>query len=411
MALDDRGPCHCCNVFNAPGIAKLLPSEMDEAPRSFDAQSVHNFFNAMGAREQTAADKTSRSLTPPGPPLDSLKVSVRESIISQRIAAETGGVLAGGMVHETSEAALRRLALLLAFALYDKEYTARVQARDGSVVTLTATQLFQLGAAVANHVQTCALWERDLLADLARAEGSEEVDRVAGRVASSFPAGDTSTPQPPEGGSGPSESASSVPDHIECLSVDAAESLTSRAALVVEGISTLAGAVSTQGTLKVNGDTSLAAKLDVARVSTFQTTVDVKDLTITERLYARDRMATQSMYVDRGVRAFTSTVAVAGQFLWRLGDRPPTSVTVQYQCSTPVTQPGFQLFEPGRNRALGYVIASPGAMNTDLVATLSVNSNAQHAPRSDEVYILEVQIANMNTRGVVTLGNYLVNRA
>lgn len=223
-------------------------------------------------------------------------------------------------------------------------------------------------------------------------------------------------------------------------------SVSAGTSLTVWGTSTLTGALTAQSTSTLSGNTSVGANLNVAgtgRVTgaftaqntssllgnvmmgtnatvagtlgvsgaaTFQQSINVAQVATIERLYARDLLASQSMYMDRGARAWSTTPTVFGSFLWRLGDRPPTSVTAQFQCTRTDQTSGFKVVETVRNITLGYVDVPAGAANVDRFAVVPL-SGTQYVTQSNDVYIIELQMVNTNARGFVSVLNYLVNRA
>ena len=164
------------------------------------------------------------------------------------------------------------------------------------------------------------------------------------------------------------------------------------------------------GSVSMGSNATLAGTLGVSGDATFQQNVNVSQLATVNRLYARDLLASGSKFLDRAALALSTTPTMFGAFLWRSGDRPPTSVTVQFQCTRTDTTSGFKVVDTARNVTLGYVDMPAGERNVGRFAVVPL-LGTQYVALSNDVYNIELQMMNTNARGLVSALNYLVNRA
>ena len=170
---------------------------------------------------------------------------------------------------------------------------------------------------------------------------------------------------------------------------------------------TTIGATHLQATLDVLGESSFNANMTVTGNANVAGSLDVRDDAVVERLYARDKLGTGTMSVNRDARARTQAWIRAGSFFWRRGDRQPTNVTVSVAVDRSGAKAAVALFELERRQVLGYGV-DPGTGGSVVRFPLT---NTLFTAGDDTAFEIEVYIANASDSGSVTLSNYFVSCA
>ena len=230
------------------------PQEFDKRAAAF-FDGLHMSSGPISEKRDRAFDEpTSRALVDDtgGPRLDALRSSAREHVKARRLSAESDGVLVEGVVYDTSEGGLLRLIILLVFANRDPDYTASVQVRNGTVRRMTAPELYKVASAVANHMQSCALWEKDALLALNNAVETEDFAAAEATVFDAIPTGDVTTPAAPDGTPAPPDFAGSRFEDVTCLSAN------------VNGDLAVTNNANLGGDLRVDGPVTCGSSANVA---------------------------------------------------------------------------------------------------------------------------------------------------
>ena len=290
--------------------------------------------------------------------LEAERANARAQIQERRRDREQNGVWVDGVVYDTSVAAHLRLMTLAVFATRDPSFVASVQTRDGSVTDLTASSIYRVAVAIANHMQSCALWERASLQAIDGATDQAGIEQAETDAEGTLPVGDVSEPSAPDGLQSPTAYTSPQYEDTTC------------------------------STVRVTG--ALTAESDA----------DVR------RLYARDRLVTGSIYVDAAARSRTASWVRAGSFWWRRGDRQPTRGFVAFRVSDPTCVPAMAFYEPGRQTA--YCAVAGAAGSTTISAAFA---DTLYTEDDDTFFEVEVYIQNTNAVGNLYLANFNVSTA
>lgn len=276
---------------------------------------------------------------------DAMRADALATIVEKRQAAEEAGVLVDGNLYEATTEARLKLTTMLVFAVRDPNYSASVKLLDGNSVVLTAPQIYRVVTAMTNLAQTLAQWEEAAADTVANAANIQELEVVEAEVdQQTAPAANEEEPQPPEGAPPPPDFSKNEFEDLTCT-----------------------------------GD------------------VDI------QRLYARDKLAVSSMYVDPEAKARKASYVLAGTFLSRRGDRQATKVAASLSSSDPGCAPRFVLYEPGRSAVLCIIDGVAGArlLQGDV-------SNTLFEEDSDECFEIDCYILNLNEKGSLVLKSYAI---
>ena len=278
---------------------------------------------------------------------DIMRTAVGARIVQSRRTAQDGGVLVDGVEYDTSPESMLALVTLLSFASRDPAYTAAVAKRNGGVQILGADAIHRVAAAATMHMQGCALWEHHARAAVDETETVADMQVVEEEAGTTVPSAIDGEPQPPEGTSAPPEFDRPAFRTVVC------------------------------------------------------------DELTTSKLYAADRRGCGSMRLDSWVGVKTENPAKMGSFMTLRSDRPPVSITVSCLCSSQTGLAGVLIYEPVRRVVLGTAGAPLPSSSTFAVPLQGVLQDAS----SDEVYEIEIHIANITRGGWIYLSNYHVTFA
>lgn len=312
--------------------------------------------------------------------LTTMRAYARARVLSLRRQSEASGVLVDGTVYETTDEALIKLATLVVFATRDPSFRASLFTRGGDLQQVDANTLYRVATAAMNHVQTCAAWQAQTLADVDAATDPVQIAAVEDTIDETAPSGESSEPVPPGGAPVPPAFQDAAYGDVECDS------------LSVSGQAAITGSMEVGGPIAVTSDAAFASGANVAGLATV------------ERLYARDRLARGTQQVYSGVSSNSSTWRLAGSFIWRMGDRPPAVVTVAFDSSHSQSLPAALVFNLSTGTTLGVTYAQEKGQKFLAVAV----SGAPYVANDSSAYELDIFIANRGP-GNVWASNYLVS--
>ena len=286
---------------------------------------------------------------------EAVKAYASARISEARRLAEAGGVMVDGTVYDSSDASLIRLMAIVVFAIRDPNYTAAVTTRDGSASQLDSRAIYRVAMAIANHLQACAQWEMQQLQEVADATDEVTVAEIEERAVSNVPTSENQEPSHPAGSQSPPSYDDASLQHLRCRSAQVQED------------------------------------------------VHVEGELVSDRLFSRDHVPLGSMHLD-GKGAKNSNWVRAGAFLWRRGARQPATTTVDCTCTSNNGQAMILVFEPLRRATLGWDVAPN---TSDALFTVPLYNTVQ-TDGSNEMFPIEIYIANVNKNGTVYLANYSV---
>lgn len=291
--------------------------------------------------------------------LEASRADALAAIEEKREAAEDGGVLVDGNVYDASSESRIRLNTMLIFATRDPNYTGDVKLKSGGTVNLTGAQIFKVVSAMTNLMQTLIKWEQSATEQVNSATDASALEvAVVESETQAPPTGDAEEPQPPESSGPEPDFSKNEFEDVQCSTIDVSQ------------------------TAHVAGTADIAS------------------------LYARDKMAIGSVFVDRSVKARKWVWSVVGSFWWRRGDRMPTSAMTEIVYSRSSTRAAVRFFDVSRNETVAYALGG-----YDDRTIRSNFSNLTTVPDDDTFFEIEIHCGISDGKGWITLHNVIVSMA
>ena len=129
-------------------------------------------------REQKQTERFNQQLTDFGADIDGAKKHSRDHYADKRYNVEVGGINVGGLPVRTDRLTVSRIYQANALAIQDPAFTTEWKIGNGSFITVDATLIGSLTAAITSHIQTSFTREKTINEEITAATTIAELQAI-----------------------------------------------------------------------------------------------------------------------------------------------------------------------------------------------------------------------------------------